>query len=136
LELHFKKPFRKWSFKKYIYKQKTFEKILQWITTKKSQRDNKQVIVGFGNWGNPGDSIIRGHHRGPVQEVKNKLQKWCEVVDADEFCTSKLCCHCHFEMLKVKYNGKEINSVLHCRNNECGITLIKISTAQGTFICY
>jgi transposase len=26
-------------------------------------------------------------------------------------------------MAKVKYNGKEINSVLHCSNNECGITI-------------
>jgi hypothetical protein len=58
LVLHFKNPFRKWSFKTYIYKKKTFDKILQRITTKKSQRDNKQVIVGFGNWGNPHDSII------------------------------------------------------------------------------
>ncbi len=47
LELHFKNPFRKWCFKTYIYKQKTFEKILQRITTKKSQRDNKQVVVGL-----------------------------------------------------------------------------------------
>ncbi len=61
LELHYKNPFRKWCFKTYIYKQKTFNKILQRITTKKSQRENKQVIVGFGNWGNPRDSIIRGH---------------------------------------------------------------------------
>jgi hypothetical protein len=55
--------------------------------------------------------------------VKNKLQKWHEVVDVDEFCTSKLCCHCHCEMAKVKYNGKEINSVLHCSINQCGITI-------------
>jgi hypothetical protein len=123
LELHYKNPFRKWSFKTYIYKQKTFEKILQRITTKKSQGDNKKVIVGFGNWGYPRDSIIQGHHRGPVQEVKNKLQKWCEVVDVDEFHTSKLCCHCHCELATVKYNGKEINSVLRCSNNKCGITI-------------
>jgi transposase len=58
-----------------------------------------------------------------VQEVKNKLQKWCEVVDVDEFRTSKLCCHCHCEMAKVKVHGKEINSVLRCSNNECGITI-------------
>ncbi len=45
------------------------------------------------------------------------------MVDVDKFCTSKLCCHCHFEMAKVKYNGKEINSVLCCSNNECGITI-------------
>ena len=56
LELHFKNPFRKWKFKKHIYKQKTFVKILQRITTKKF--DKKQVIVGFGNWVNPRDSII------------------------------------------------------------------------------
>jgi hypothetical protein len=58
LELHFKNPFRKWRFKKHIYKQKTFVKNLQRITTKKSELDKKQVIVGFGNWGNPRDSII------------------------------------------------------------------------------
>jgi len=29
------------------------------------------------------------------------------VVDVDEFRTSKLCCHCHCEMAKVKFNGKE-----------------------------
>jgi len=123
LELHFKNPFRKWRFKKHIYKQKTFVKILQRFTTKKSELEKKQVIVGFGNWGNPRDSIIQGHRRGPVQEVENKLQKWCEVVDVDEFRTSKLCCHCHCEMAKVKFNGTEINNVLHCSNNECGITI-------------
>jgi hypothetical protein len=71
-----------------------------------------------------------------VQEVKNKLQKWCELVDVDEFHASKLCCHCHCEMAKVKFNGKEINSVLPCSNNECGITIDWISTVQETFFCY
>jgi hypothetical protein len=55
--------------------------------------------------------------------VKDKLQNWCEVVDIDVFCTSKLFYHCHCEMAKVKYGGKEINSVLHCSNNKCGITI-------------
>jgi hypothetical protein len=82
LDLDLKNPFRKWRLKKYIYKQKTFVKILQRIPTKKLELDKKQVIVSFRNWG------IQGHRRGPVQEVKNKFQKWCEVVDVDEFCTS------------------------------------------------
>jgi transposase len=70
-----------------------------------------------------------------VQEVKNKLQKWCGVADIDEFCTSKLCCHCHWEMKKVKFNGKEINSVLHCSNNECGITTDHdINSARNIFM--
>jgi hypothetical protein len=135
LDLHFKNPFKKWSSKKYIYKQKTFVKILQRITIKKSQLDKKQVIISFENRGNPQASIIRGHCRGPVQEVKNKLQKWCEVVDVDEFCTSKLYYHCHFEMAKVKYNGKEINSALHCSSNDCGITIdCDINGAMNIFM--
>jgi transposase len=75
------------------------------------------------------------HQRGPVQEVKNKLQKWCELVDVDEFRTSKLCCHCHCEMAKVKFNGKETNSVLRCSNNECGITIDRdINGARNIFM--
>jgi hypothetical protein len=68
-----------------------------------------------------------------VQEVKNKLQKWCEVVDVEEFRTSKLCCHCHCEMAKVKFNRQEINIVLHCSNNECEILLIMISRCKKHF---
>jgi transposase len=30
---------------------------------------------------------------------------------------------CHCEKAKVKFNEKEINSVLHCSNDECGITI-------------
>jgi hypothetical protein len=42
-----------------IYLQtKDFCENLQRITTKKSELDKKQVIVSFGNWGNPRDSII------------------------------------------------------------------------------
>jgi transposase len=70
-----------------------------------------------------------------VQEVKNKLQKWCEVVDVDEFCTSKLCCYCHCEMAKVKFTGKEINSVLRCSNNECGFPIdCDINGARDIFM--
>jgi hypothetical protein len=47
--------------------------------------ENKQVIVGVGNWSNPRDSVVRGHRRGLVKEVKDKLQKWCEVMDVSKF---------------------------------------------------
>jgi transposase len=53
------------------------------------------------------------------------------MVDVDEFHTSKLCCHCHNEIAKVKYNGKEINSV----KNECGITIdCDINGARNVFM--
>jgi hypothetical protein len=135
LQLHVINPFRKWKFKTFIYKQKTFHKILQMITTKRTEADPKKVIVGFGNWGNPRDSIIRGHRRGPVKEIKEKLKRWCELVDVDEFRTSKLCCCCHSETAKVKFNEKEINSVLRCSNNECGITIDRdINGASNIFM--
>ncbi len=82
------------SLKTFIYKQKTFHKILRMITTKWTETDPKRVIVGFGNWGNHRDSIIRGHWRGAVKAIKDKLKRWCELVDVHEFMTSKLCCCC------------------------------------------
>ncbi len=68
--------------------------------------------------------------------MKNKLHKWHEVVDVNEFHTSKLCCHCHCEMAKVKYNGKEINSALHCSNNEGGITIHHDINGTRNILCY
>jgi S-ribosylhomocysteine lyase LuxS involved in autoinducer biosynthesis len=37
-------------------------------------------------------------------------------------------------MAKVKYNGKEINSILHCSNKECGIIIDHdINSARNIF---
>jgi hypothetical protein len=71
-----------------------------------------------------------------VQEVKNKLQKWCEVVYVGEFHTSKLCCHCHCEMAKVKFIEKKsiVFSIAVIMSVE--LLLIVISMVQGTFFCY
>jgi hypothetical protein len=85
LQLHVINPFQKWKHKTYIFKQRTFHKILQMIMMKQTKRDPKKVIISFGNWGNPRDSIIRGHRRGPVKEIQEKLKKWYELVDVNEF---------------------------------------------------
>jgi hypothetical protein len=55
------------------------------------------MIVSFRNWGNPRDSIIRGYQRGRVKEIKDKLKRWCELINVNEFQASKLCCCCHCE---------------------------------------
>jgi hypothetical protein len=35
-------------------------------------------------------------------------------------------------MAKIKFNGKEINSVLRCSNNECGITIDRYHNSANT----
>lgn len=123
-EVHYTNPFRKWRFKTYIQKQKTFNAICRNITKKRHMKDDTiKSYVGFGDWSNPKDSIIKGHKRGPVLEIKKTLKKWCKVIDVDEFRTSKLCCCCSHCTQKVCFDGKEVNSVLRCTNNECGITI-------------
>jgi hypothetical protein len=138
LQLHHKNPFRKWKFKTYIRKQKTFLDICKKISKKKNKNDHSvRTIVGFGDWSNPRDSIIRGHKRGPVKQIKEELKRWCHVMDVDEFRTSKLCCCCHSTCKKVLFDGKEVNSVLRCTNNECGITIDRdINGSKNIFMLF
>ena len=123
LKFHFDKPFRKLKFTSYIYKQKTMTELCKKITGKNNINDPKKVLIGFGDWSSQKDSIIRGHHRGPVVSLKNELKQWCTLKLVDEYNTSKLCCKCESETEKVSYNNVKTNSVLRCRNNECGIVI-------------
>ena len=137
-EVHYKNPFRKWRFKTFIQKQKTFNEICKSITKKRHINDTSiNSYIGFGDWSNPNDSIIKGHKRGPVLEIKKTLKKWCKVVDVDEFRTSKLCCCCSHCTEKVCFEGKEVNSVLRCTNNECGITIDRdINGAKNIYMLF
>ena len=51
------------------------------------------------------------------------MKRWCTLKLVDEYNTSKLCCRCDNETEKVSYNNVKVNSVLHCKNNECGIVI-------------
>ena len=104
-------------------KKRTMNELCKKITGKNKINDHKKVLIGFGDWSSQKDSIIRGHHRGPVVSLKNELKKWCALKLVDEYNTSKLCCKCESETEKVSYNNVKINSVLRCRNNECGIVI-------------
>lgn len=123
LKFHLEKPFRKLKFTTYIYKQKTINELCKKITGKKNINDKKRVLVGFGNWSSQKDSIIRGHRRGPVVALKRELKQWCTLKLVDEYCTSKMCCRCDRETEKVSYGKIKVNSVLRCKNNECGIVI-------------
>ena len=123
LKFHLEKPFRKLKFTCYIYKQKTMNNLCKKITGKTSINDKKKVLVGFGNWSSQKDSIIKGHRRGPVVSLKQELKRWCTLKLVDEYCTSKMCCRCDSETEKVSYSNVKVNSVLRCKNNECGIII-------------
>ena len=124
LKFHFDKPFRKLKFTTYIFRQKTIKELCSEITGKKHINDKSvKSLVCFGNWSSQKDSIIKGHHRGSVVYLKNELKKWCKFVVIDEFKTSKICCKCHNETEKMSYNNIKVNSVLRCKNNECGTVI-------------
>jgi hypothetical protein len=123
LEFHYKNPFRKWKFTKFIKEKKKFNQLCKMISDKEKIREPNKTLVGFGNWSNPKDSIIRGHRRGPVKKLKRELRRWTKVVDVDEYRTSKLCCACHAETEKVSFNGSKVNCVLRCKSNECGMVI-------------
>jgi hypothetical protein len=59
--------------------------------------------------------------------VKNKLQKWCEVVDVDEF-------HVKWQRSSIMEKKSIVFSIAVTTSEE--LLLIMILMAQGTFICY
>ncbi len=124
LEFHHGKQFRNMRFTTHVRRQKTIHELCRKVTGMNHPGDKTvKCIIGFGDWSTQRDSIIRGHRRGPVQAFKTLLRRWCDVVDVDEFRTSKLCCNCHHVTEKVRFDDVEVNSVLRCTNNECGTTV-------------
>lgn len=47
--------------------------------------NRRQIVVSFEHWSIPMDSIILGFQRRSIKQLKDKLQKWWEQVDIDEF---------------------------------------------------
>ena len=115
---------REWKFDKYRYQQKKIIEICKMLSGKKRPDEERNVIVGWGNWSNPNNSIIRGHKRGPVKRILKELRRWCRVETIDEYNTSKRCSKCYSETEKMRYSYPEgmrtVNDVLHCKNGNCG----------------
>ena len=95
---------REWKFDKYRYQQKKIIEICKMLSGKTKPEDERNVIVGWGNWSNPNNSIIKGHKRGPVKRIIKELRRWCKVEVIDEYNTSKRCSKCYSETEKMKYS--------------------------------
>ena len=125
-QFHLYKNFRGLSFRSYCRGKATLHKICESIVGK------KKTLVGFGDFSQQ-HGLVKKHPAAPIKKFKNELRKYCDVVDIDEYNTSKTCncCHKPIELYKNKVIRKmrdgtytkarlsQINSVIRCNLNEC-----------------
>jgi hypothetical protein len=125
-QFHLYKNFRGLSFRSYCRGKATLHKICESIVGK------KKTLVGFGDFSQQ-HGLVKKHPTAPIKKFKNELRKYCDVVDVDEYNTSKTCncCHKPIELYKNKVIRKmrdgtytkarlsQINSVIRCKLNEC-----------------
>ena len=127
-QFHLYKNFRGLSFRSYCRGKATLHKICESIVEK------KKTLVGFGDFSQQ-HGLVKKHPTAPIKKFKNELRKYCDVVDVDEYNTSKTCncCHKPIELYKNKVIRKlrdgtytkarlsQINSVIRCNLNECSL---------------
>jgi len=92
----------------------------------------KKTLVGFGDFSQQ-HGLVKKHPTAPIKKFRNELRKYCDVIEIDEYSTSKTCncCFNPIELYKNKVIRKMrdgthtkakksiINSVIRCKLNEC-----------------
>ena len=125
-QFHLYKNFRGLSFNAYCRGKATMHKICKSIV------EDKKTLVGFGDFSQQ-HGLVKKHPTAPIQKFKHELRKYCDVIEIDEWGTSKTCnlCKSPIELYKNKVIRKkkdgtytkarisQINSVIRCKLNEC-----------------
>jgi len=125
-QFHLYKNFRGLSFRSYCRGKATMHKICESIVGK------KRTLIGFGDFSQQ-HGLVKKHPTAPIKKFRNELRKYCDVVEIDEYNTSKTCNYCYkpIELYKNKIIRKmrdgtytkarlsQINSVIRCKLNEC-----------------
>ena len=125
-QFHVYKNFRGLSFRSYCRGKSTMHKLCMSIV------ENKKTLVGFGDFSQQ-HGLVKKHPTAPIQKFKYELIKYCDIIDIDEWGTSKICnlCKSPIELYKNKVIRKKkdgthtkarmslINSVIRCKLNEC-----------------
>jgi len=123
---HLHKNFRGLSFRSYCRGKATLHKICESIVGK------KKTLVGFGDFSQQ-HGLVKKHPTAPIKKFRHELRKYCDVIDIDEFGTSKTCNSCYHPIelyknrvirkmkngTKTKARLSQINSVIRCKLNEC-----------------
>lgn len=117
---HCNKNFRGLKFTSYCRSKASLHEICKKIT------NNKKTLVGFGDYSQQ-HGLVKNHPTTPILKLKKELKKYCDVVEIDEWGTSKTCNSC-FERITLYRNKKlckgkarmsQYHSVIRCSSNEC-----------------
>jgi len=140
MKFHCEKNFRGLSFTSYCRSKATLDNICKRIShyQKKTKSEVKlnpsepkiKTLVGFGDFSQQ-HGLTRGHPTTPILKLKRELRRYCDVVDIDEWGTSKTCNKCFGRVTlyrnKKKRKGEtkarmsNYHSVIRCNSNECSL---------------
>lgn len=127
-QFHLYKNFRGLSFRTYCRGKATMDKICKSIT------EDKKTLVGFGDFSQK-HGLVKKHPTAPIKKLKHELRMYCDVIDIDEWGTSKTCNRClnplvlyKNRVIRKNRDGTPnparmsvINSVIRCSSNECSL---------------
>jgi hypothetical protein len=125
-KFHIYTNFRGLSFRSYCRGKATMHKLCKRIV------EDKKTLVGFGDFSQQ-HGLVKKHPTAPIKKFKSELRRYCDVIEIDEWGTSKTCnlCKNPIELYKNKVIRKkrdgtyttprlcQINSVIRCKLNEC-----------------
>jgi hypothetical protein len=105
---------RDWCFSKHVHKQKCIQQFANNLV---------DCYVGCGEYYTSQSCAIRGNRRGPIKEMREKMQKMDQIKKMhilDEYNTSRLCHRCSNRLLKFNANtnkaevNKGYSKLLYC----------------------
>jgi transposase len=137
-EFHKEKNFRGLSFTSYCRSKSALQEICKTIAYGKvtDKNENKKrnkylqknkTLVGFGDYSQQ-HGLVKKHAPTPILKLKKELRRVCDVVEIDEYRTSKTCHQCFEEItlyknMKMRKDKKArmsyFHSVICCRSNKC-----------------
>jgi hypothetical protein len=108
--------FRKLDFRRYVKTKQSEHKLLdeienKFLTTEDKQND-KKLLIFYGNW-SKGGNTLKGTNSTPGISFKRLLHKRFEILETDEFRTSKLYNKTFKEMINVKVKKGKHSKYLH-----------------------
>lgn len=87
--IYFQRKVARLKFKKFICVEKTCHKLSKHLV------NNKKTLIAVGSSKTAANSPIKKYIRLPQKKLLNALRSHADVIEVDEFRTTKLCCHCY-----------------------------------------